>query len=291
MKYNPIFSVLALAIVILTACHREPTPENVSLPTDSLITVAIPDFSSIVSTSRTPSGKLDQISYASYFPSLDYTNATNLLYDDQQRLIGHTALDSPSKGVDNAYIYEYKNNLPYRVFYKGAAYGSKTYSFYFMDQLVHDASGRQTGQLFYTVDLKGNARLSQRYKLVYDSANHLIEVKDPNGLAVGQRFTYERDNMRLMEHVAGDGTVLATKTEFRYDTKPNAMKGVYWSLNLDYIHLNLSANNLVGYTIRTAGAQDVSTEYTNDYDTKDRLIRRTNSSPSGRIVESYIFKD
>ncbi|GAB3999797.1 hypothetical protein GCM10028807_51050 [Spirosoma daeguense] len=248
----------------------------------------IPDFAAVIKASVTPRGKLDRIT-TTYTQGNPTSLTMNLLYDARQRIIGRTVLDSPSKGVDNAVIYEYKNDKPYRTFTKLIQSGSTL--FYFMDEMVYDAKGRHSAQLSYRVELDGQARILERNVLIYDSANRLIEVKDPNGYHVGQLFDYSGSNMTLLSHKYANGTISNVQTEYQYDNKPNVMKGVNWTLNLDYIHQNLSNNNLISRTFTDKLTIPQPTNYTPKYDAQNRMIRRSYTSSLSLVTESYFFKD
>lgn len=297
VNYNPNrLTILALLIGFLFACqsnHQESDPLP-AIPKDSLITVAIPDFVTIVTTSQTPPGKLDRI-ITTYGPGNLSSSTTNLLYDVQQRIIGRTVRDTPSKGVDNAVIYEYKQGKPYRTFSKAIQPGTPPNEFYFMSEMVYDGQGRQSAQLLYRVELDGQARLLERQTLIYDSAHHLVEIKDPNGFAVGQLFEYAGDNMKLLSHKDAKGVLSSSQTEYYYDSKPNILKGIYWTLNLDYIHHNLSNNNFIRRTTKNISTNPdgirIPTDYLTEYDAQQRLIRRSTSLSSGLLTESYIFND
>ncbi|GAB3971285.1 hypothetical protein GCM10028806_21010 [Spirosoma terrae] len=255
---------------------------------DSLIKVTIPDFVAVINASVTPKGKLDRIitTYAGANPT---SLTINFPYDTRQRIIGRSVLNSPSKGVDNAVIYEYKNDKPYRTFTKVIQPGGT--SFYFMEQMVYDAKERHSAHLLYRVELDGQARVLERNTLIYDSANRLIEVKDPNGYHVGQLFDYKGDNMTLMSHKYANGTISTVKTEFQYDNKPNVLKGIYWTLNLGYIHQNMSMNNLLSRTFKDTLTTPQPTTYVTEYDTQNRLVRRSTTSSLGLVTDRYFFKN
>ncbi|SOD97753.1 hypothetical protein [Spirosoma fluviale] len=297
MSYDPRrLAISAWLIGSILACqsNQQGLDPLLSTPKDSLITVAIPDFAAIVTASRTPRGKLDRI-ITTYGQSNPVSSTINLLYDAQQRVIGLTALSAPSKGVNNAVIYEYQHERPYRTFSKATQPGTSPKEFYFMQQMVYDATGRQSAQLLYRVELDGQARLLERQALIYDSANRLIEIKDPSGVAVGQLFEYAGNNMKLLRHKDAKGVLSSSQTEYYYDSKPNILKGIYWTLNLDYIHHNLSDNNFVRQTVKSTSTNPdgipIPTDYLTEYDAQQRLIHRSISSSPGLVREFYIFND
>ncbi|WP_460978098.1 hypothetical protein [Spirosoma knui] len=284
-----------LAVGLLQACKPEqpdPAVTDQSSTSDSLITVTVPDFATVIKTSITPKGKLDRITNTYQYgnPGNPDGITTNLLYDAKQRIIGHTVLNSPSKGVDNAFIYEYANDKPYRTFNK--VINPDKSVFYFMEQLVYDAKERPSAHLLYRVEVGGQARLLERNTLIYDSANRLVEIKDPNRYHLGQLFDYKGDNLQLLRHKNADGTLSNLQTEYRYDDKPNILKGVFWRFSLDYIHENLSNNNLISRTFKDNITLSTPTDYVLEYDTQNRLIRRSSTSASlGLETVSYFFND
>lgn len=309
------FSVCLLLLAIsLLACRNEYEPGIEVLKTDTLLTgspansagsstdslkrIPLPDFAAIVTRSQTPKGKLDRITtlvsqqYSADSSPGQTTTTQQLLYDDQGRIIGHTVMDSPSKGIDNAVIYEYKDNHPYRIFKKGAEYGSKVISFYFMTEMVYDETGKEVARLEYMLDMKGNARLQRRSDLIYDAQNRLIEIKAADGTSMGQVFAYEQGNLVSVQGRSGAGVLNQYRQTFRYDKGLNPLKGVYWDWDGDRWY-DRSDNNLLSTKLVSDQAlfdAPAATDYLNTYDKAGRLVSKASSWPQASISSRFYYQ-
>ena len=273
-------------------------PDSVGNTTESVIKVVLPDFAAIVNRSQTPTGKLDRITtrvsqqYSAVSPPGLQTTTQQFLYDDQGRIVGHTVLDTPSKGIDNAVIYTYKDNHPHRIFRKVAEYGSKLISFYWMIEMVYDGTGREVARLSYRLDLNGNARLQQRYQLIYDAQNRLIELKAADDSAMGHVLNYEQGNLVSVRGRSGSGILSQYRQTFRYDKGVNPLKGLNWDWDGDRWY-DWSENNLVSTrTVYDEALVDspAATDYTNTYDEAGRLIRKASSWTQTSISSSFYYQ-
>ncbi|GAB3806684.1 hypothetical protein GCM10028819_42520 [Spirosoma humi] len=289
-----------LAITLLQACKSgqlepsttDPTSTRPSALDDSLLNVVIPDFASIIKASVTPKGKLDHITttYEYGNPGSENGVTINLLYNADQQVSGYTNFSSPSKGVDNAFVYEYENNKVARVFCK--AINPNQPPFYFMEQWVYGTQNYPKALLLYRVELDGRAQLLSRDNFIYNSLNQLVEIKDANGYHMGQTFEYIGDSLQVVRSRNANGTFSGLYTEYQYDKRPNILKGVFLRFSQEYVEHSLNNNNLIRRTFKDNQTLSTSTNYTNQYDNQDRLIRRQSTQDGlGLVVEYYSFKE
>lgn len=298
MKSHPAFVITTFVITLwITACRQEVQPTLVE-PVDSLLLVKLPDVKVVAAKSVTPSGRLNQfvaIRSIRYSPNSGVYNdsvRTQFLYDSLGRITGYqrfsfgqvvtteTEAESVARQGEYGTIYEYKDNLPYRVFSKSFNDQVKPrVVYYLMTEFVYRSltDSHPSSKLEYYVDATGKARLTARYRMLYNPAGHLTESKDVNGYFLNQLYTYHHDNVVRAETIDPKTPKRYSHREYDYDDRPNPLRGFFWDGNADNDHIHLSANNLVrARTVDYSSTHvEPATQYTIAYDNRNRILRRT----------------
>ncbi|WP_221394090.1 hypothetical protein [Dyadobacter sp. NIV53] len=289
IKYLVVIAFLALIISCKNKDNSVVTPE-LTYAADSLIKVVIPDFESIVNKSVTPFGKLDQFTRdvtQRYTPDSElFKNSSTIrfLYDSEARIIGFIGSNAPSS---NAWVYEYKNNLPYRIFRATGEYGTPGIKGYMMNEFVYKSSKTPDFILEYYVKLSGDAWLSSRIQMFHDKEGRLIETRDVNKFAVRERYTYTDGNVTMMEAVDPKTNQVSLLGSYKYDNKQNPIKGMFWysSSNLD-----LSANNIIEI-MENPHYLSPRQQFENSYDDQGRLILQSRVQTDGWDLGKFKYKN